>query len=59
MTRLLLIFSFILCIHLTAFAQREMGIPFTQYYSPATYDAASQNWDIIQDKDGVIYIGNY
>lgn len=35
-----------------------MGSPFIQHYSPATYDAASQNWDIIQDKDGVLYVGN-
>ncbi|MGA9588219.1 MAG: hypothetical protein WBV11_00170, partial [Salegentibacter sp.] len=27
-------------------------------YSSADYDAASQNWDIDIDKDGIVYAGN-
>lgn len=35
-----------------------MGMPFIQHYMPADYDAGSQNWDIVQDNNGVIYVGN-
>ena len=34
------------------------GLPFTQYYPPQTYEGHRQNWCMIQDAKGVMYIGN-
>lgn len=34
------------------------GKSFTKIYSPKEYDAHAQNWCVIQDNDGLIYIGN-
>jgi signal transduction histidine kinase/CheY-like chemotaxis protein len=36
----------------------ETGLPYIQNYSPADYNAASQNWSIVQSKKGFIYVGN-
>lgn len=37
---------------------QHWSIPNITNYSPKLYDAGSENWAIIQDKRGVIYIGN-
>ncbi len=37
---------------------QEIGTPFTANYSPAIYKAGSQNWAVVQDNRGIIYIGN-
>ncbi len=57
----------------TAFAQRatseeaavdqpgtsgEVGRPFITNYSPSEYGAGIQNWSIVQDDRGIIYVGN-
>jgi serine phosphatase RsbU (regulator of sigma subunit)/ligand-binding sensor domain-containing protein len=34
------------------------GAPFITQYLPKEYDGSAQNWDIVQDKRGVFYIGN-
>lgn len=34
------------------------GIPFIRNFDPVEYNAAEQNWSVVQDKRGVIYIGN-
>lgn len=36
----------------------EQGIPFFTYWSPKDYRADSQNWAVVQDQHGVMYIGN-
>jgi serine phosphatase RsbU (regulator of sigma subunit)/ligand-binding sensor domain-containing protein len=36
----------------------EIGSPFIQNYSPADYDASGQNWAIVQDQRGILYVGN-
>ena len=36
----------------------EIGLPYIQNYSSDQYKGASQNWDILQSKEGIIYIGN-
>ncbi len=36
----------------------EAGLPFIQSFTPEQYGALGQNTDIIQDKDGIIYIAN-
>ncbi|WP_375562926.1 SpoIIE family protein phosphatase [Bernardetia sp. OM2101] len=37
---------------------QEAGRLFVENYSPKQYNAATQNWAIEQDKNGVIYVGN-
>ncbi|MFC5435105.1 diguanylate cyclase [Rhodanobacter umsongensis] len=39
-------------------AAREVGLPFIRNFSPQEYGGAPQNWSVIQDKQGVIYVGN-
>jgi serine phosphatase RsbU (regulator of sigma subunit) len=36
----------------------EIGSPFIRNYSPEEYQGFQQNWAIVQDHRGVIYIGN-
>lgn len=41
--------------------RKEVGSPFIQYYPPKIYSDVSvspQNWTIVQDKRGIMYIGN-
>jgi PAS domain S-box-containing protein len=37
---------------------KEWGLPYIRSYDPKEYGAQAQNWAIIQDKRGVIYVGN-
>lgn len=37
---------------------QKWSIPYISNYSPKIYDAGSDNWDIIQDKRGVMYFAN-
>jgi serine phosphatase RsbU (regulator of sigma subunit) len=34
------------------------GFPRIANFSPADYDADTQNWDIVQDRQGLLYFGN-
>lgn len=36
----------------------DKGLPIVRNYSPKEYKAAGQNWQIVQDKRGVIYVAN-
>ncbi len=36
----------------------NQGVPFITNYKPNKYEAAGQNWDIVQDNRGVMYFGN-
>ena len=36
----------------------EAGRPFITNFTPADYDAESQNWAVIEDERGVVYAGN-
>lgn len=38
--------------------QNELGIPLIQNISPKDYGYESQNYDIIQDDRGILYVGN-
>jgi ligand-binding sensor domain-containing protein/DNA-binding CsgD family transcriptional regulator len=40
------------------FGQNTIGIPDIINYSKATYNAGPSNWDIAQDKKGVVYFAN-
>lgn len=43
----------------TLIAQNSLnGLPFIKNYSPQQYKAGIQNWDIAQDRRGVIYLAN-
>lgn len=50
----------ILFISITTQAQTfsEIGKPFITNWSPKDYDAHLQNWTVIQDSRGIIYVGN-
>ena len=43
------------CIVLPA---QERGLLITQHYSPEDYNAPLQNWSVIKDSRGVLYVGN-
>ena len=47
----------ILVQHTFAHAQ-ERGLLLSHYYSANTYQAATQNWGVVQDKRGVLYFAN-
>lgn len=40
------------------YAQPDIGIPFLHNYSKKDYTAATQNWSILQDKQGVVCFAN-
>ncbi len=39
------------------FAQ-EKGKPFSRYFSPKEYNGDTQNWGILHDEDGLLYVAN-
>ncbi|MGC4100726.1 ligand-binding sensor domain-containing protein [Ferruginibacter sp.] len=43
---------------LGAYCQNTIGLPDVINYSKQTYSAGLQNWDIRQDKNGIIYVAN-
>jgi hypothetical protein len=49
---------FFLLLPLTLFSQNTIGLPDVINYSKQDYAAGLQNWDIKQDKNGIIYIAN-
>lgn len=51
----LLIFLFL---PFSALCQNTLGFPDIINYSKETYNAGLQNWDIRQDKNGIIYLAN-
>jgi len=56
-----LIIILFLCIGFSISIQAQQvfsGLPITTYYSPDIYEAGTNNWDIIQDSDGMILVAN-
>jgi serine phosphatase RsbU (regulator of sigma subunit)/ligand-binding sensor domain-containing protein len=47
----------LLLLSFCAYSQ-ELGKPFVQSYMPKQYQAATQNWDIVQDELGIMYFAN-
>lgn len=43
---------------LVSFAQNTIGIPNITNYSKQAYNAASQNWGVTQDANGIMYFAN-
>ena len=48
----------ITCLHLGAFGQNTIGLPKVINYLKHTYSAGTQNWDIKQDRNGILYFAN-
>jgi signal transduction histidine kinase/DNA-binding response OmpR family regulator len=44
--------------HAQVLDYRDIGKPFIQNFDPEEYQASTQNWDVIQDSLGLIYIAN-
>ncbi len=64
-TALLLILSCLALFHVafaqpsTALIDNEAGLPFIQNFGPKDYrNAHAQNWAVLQDERGIMYIGN-
>ncbi|MES2649539.1 MAG: triple tyrosine motif-containing protein [Bacteroidota bacterium] len=55
MNKLLLL---LVCFPFVLFGQNTIGFPDVINYSNQTYKAGLQNWDIKQDKNGIIYLAN-
>ena len=55
MIKLLLL---LVCLPLAVIGQNTIGFPDVINYSKLSYNAGLQNWDIKQDKNGIIYIAN-
>lgn len=49
---------FLLVLPILVNSQNTIGLPDVINYSKQTYNAGLQNWDIKQDKNGILYIAN-
>lgn len=38
---------------------KKTGVPFITNYSPKSYKAASENWDVLQDSKGMMFFANH
>lgn len=38
---------------------KKIGVPFITNYSPKSYKAASENWDLLQDSKGMMFFANH
>lgn len=53
------IFLLIILFEFSANAQiKSIGVPFIKNYKKSEYNAATQNWDIVQDERGVLFFAN-
>src|SRR6476660_9003705 len=55
--RRIAVFYFLLAT-INSFAQNTIGLPEIINYTKQTYNAGTQNWDIRQGDNGVVYFGN-
>jgi len=59
MKRCTLLFSILLFSGVLLFAGRpELGLPFIRNFTPKDYGAAPQNWAVVQDSRGILYVAN-
>ena len=49
---------FLLLLPLFASSQNTIGLPDIINYSKLSYNAGLQNWDVKQDKNGIVYFAN-
>ena len=52
------LFLLLLLLSLPLWAFTETGLPLLKNYKPKEYNAGSQNWALLQDQRGLIYVGN-
>ncbi|WP_125722028.1 triple tyrosine motif-containing protein [Flavobacterium ustbae] len=38
---------------------KKIGVPFITNYSPKAYKAAAENWDVLQDSNGMMFFANH
>ncbi|TDW47989.1 YXYXY domain-containing protein [Flavobacterium sp. 270] len=38
---------------------KKIGVPFITNYNPKTYKAASENWDVLQNSQGMMFFANH
>ena len=48
----------LVCLPLQVFCQNTIGFPDITSFTKQTYNAGLQNWDIQQDKNGIVYFAN-
>lgn len=51
-------FFFLICLPVQALCQNTIGLPDIINYAKPVYKAGLQNWDIKQDKNGIVYFAN-
>ncbi len=47
-----------ICLPINVFSQNTIGLPDVINYSKQSYSAGLQNWDIKQDRNGIVYMAN-
>jgi serine phosphatase RsbU (regulator of sigma subunit) len=55
---LIFILFFIICANTNRAQVKNLGLPYIINYSADEYHANKQNWDVVEDKRGVVYFGN-
>ena len=60
MRRFMFLLTYLNLLSVSLFAQwiEGSGTPFVTNYTPQSYNEHPQNWDIIQDEQGIMYFGN-
>lgn len=58
MIRIIVICFLVLCFGFHVNAQNTIGLPGVVNYTKQVYSAGSQNWDMAQDKNGILYFAN-
>ena len=53
-----ILFFFLILLPVSVFSQNTIGLPDIINYSKQAYAAGLQNWDIRQDRKGIIYLAN-
>jgi serine phosphatase RsbU (regulator of sigma subunit)/sugar lactone lactonase YvrE len=57
--KLCILFLFITSVAAGQNFNKERGLPFIKNYSASEYNAHEQNFDIVQDKNGLMYFANF
>lgn len=53
-----LITLWLICLCGAAFAQGQHGTPLLANFKPKDYNGGTQNWAVVQDQRGLLYVGN-
>ncbi|MBZ0264014.1 hypothetical protein K8I28_05035 [bacterium] len=55
---ILLTLLILLASNVLASENGDYGMPFTQVFTPEEYDLGTQNWDVVQNRSGLIFVAN-